>query len=150
MSDNSYERRIQTKAAPSHVYAALTRGFAHWWTIKAGVFEKPGDIVRFGFAGRQGYWSFKAIELSPERVELECVEALHIHEGQPKSIETEWLGTRAIWQITPLGQGCEITFTHQGLTPNLLCFDVCEAGWDLFFVKSLQAYLDTGVGTPHS
>jgi len=29
-------------------------------------------------------------------------------------------------------------------------FEICESGWDYFFVDSLKAYLNTGVGLPHS
>ncbi len=150
MTSNSYERTIRTTASKDEVYAALTTGIAHWWTSDAGVFEEPGDIAKFGFNGKRGYWTFKATTLDKDRVELECVEALHIHEGQPKEIETEWLGTRAIWTMSDRANGTEIHFVHDGLTPDLLCFDICEAGWDMFFVDSLQAYLDTGTGKPHA
>lgn len=149
MSRNNYERTIQTTASGADVYAALTTGYTQWWTSKGGSFEKPGDVAKFGFSERNGYWMFKAVILDPHRVELECVEALHIHEGMPKEIETEWLGTRAIWDIKENDVGTEIHFVHDGLTPDLLCFDICEAGWDMFFVDSLKAYLETGTGKPH-
>ncbi len=149
MSHKSYERTIQTTATRADVYAALTTGYTQWWTSEAGMFQKPGDVAKFGFSERNGYWTFKAISLDPNRIELECVEALHIHEGKPKEIETEWLGTRAIWDINETKDGTVIHFVHDGLTPDLLCFDICEAGWDMFFVDSLKAYLDTGTGKPH-
>ncbi|WP_299507701.1 SRPBCC domain-containing protein [uncultured Roseobacter sp.] len=149
MAQKNYERTIRTTASRSEAYAALTTGFTQWWTSDSGTFEKPGDVAKFGFSGKLGYWKFKATSLEPNRVELECVEALHLHEGQPKEIETEWLGTRAIWDIQETVGGTEIHFVHDGLTPDLLCFDICEAGWDMFFVDSLQAYLDTGTGKPH-
>lgn len=149
MTKINYERTIQTTASTDDVYAALTTGIAQWWTSDAGAFVVPGDVAKFGFNGKIGYWTFRAIALEKNRVELECVEALHIHEGQPKEIETEWLGTRAIWTMNETARGTKIHFVHDGLTPDLLCFDICEAGWDMFFVDSLQAYLDTGTGKPH-
>ncbi len=149
MTQDTYERTIQTTASLADAYAALTTGFTDWWTSDAGKFEKPGDVAKFGFSGQHGYWSFKATTLEPDRIELECVEALHIHEGKPKEIETEWLGTRAVWDIRENADGTEIHFVHEGLTPDLLCFEICEAGWDMFFVDSLKAFLDTGTGKPH-
>ncbi len=149
MTQNNYERTIKTTASGADAYAALTTGIAQWWTSDAGSFEKLGDVAKFGFNGRRGYWTFKAKSLESDHIELECVEALHIHEGHPKEIETEWLGTRAIWDIRETAGGTEIHFVHDGLTPDLLCFEVCEAGWDMFFVDSLKAYLDTGTGKPY-
>ncbi len=77
-----------------------------------------------------------------------CVEALHLYEGKPKEIETEWLDTTVIWKIEGQGDKTVIHFEHDGLKPNLHCYEICEAGWDMFFVDSLKAYLDAGVGKP--
>jgi hypothetical protein len=148
MKKNNYNKVIQTNAPMSAAYDALTTGVALWWTSEAGSFEKVGDVAKFGFSGKNGYWTFKAIALESDRIEWECVEALHIHEGKPKEIETEWLGTRTVWSMTETKGGTEVRLEHQGLTPDLLCYDICEAGWDMFFVDSLKAYLDTGTGKP--
>lgn len=53
---------------------------------------------------------------------------------QPKQIETEWLNTKVLWYITEHGSSSRIEMQHQGLTPELLCYDDCEAGWDIFFL----------------
>jgi hypothetical protein len=148
MTPDNYKRTIQSSATMQEAYGALTTGIALWWTSEAGKFEKIGDVAKFGFSGKNGYWTFKAIALEPDRIEWQCVEALHIHEGKPKEIETEWLGTRTIWSIAESDGGTEIQLEHQGLTPDLLCYDICEAGWDMFFVNSLKAFLDTGIGKP--
>ncbi|MEM9636497.1 MAG: SRPBCC domain-containing protein [Pseudomonadota bacterium] len=145
---NNYARSIEVSASPADAYTALTTGIAQWWTSEAGRFDKVGDIARFGFSGKNGYWTFKATTLTPERIEWDCVEALHIHEGKPKEIETEWLGTRVAWSLSKTEGGTRLDFEHHGLTPQLLCYDICEAGWDMFFVDSLKAYLDTGTGKP--
>jgi hypothetical protein len=150
MSADNYARTITVAATPEQAYQALTAGFEHWWTIPNRTIADVGDQARFGFPPGLTYWTFQATHLSPgERVELECVDALHIHAGQPKEIETEWLGTKAVWRIDARDENTDIHFDHIGLKPTLLCFGICQAGWDLFFVDSLKAYLDTGVGKPH-
>ncbi len=78
-----------------------------------------------------------------------CVDALHRPESMPKATEKEWLDTKIAWNIVEKDGQSEIQFEHRGLTPALHCYDVCSRGWDYFFVDSLKAYLDTGVGTPH-
>ncbi len=145
-----FNRIITVTADSNAAYAALTTGFEHWWTRPEGTIQKPGDRVKFCFPPGVSYWTFEAVELEPGKyVELVCVEALHIHVGQPKDIETEWLGTRLIWRIRQTERGTTIAMNHVGLSPELFCFDICEAGWDHFYLGSLKAYLTSGVGTPH-
>ena len=69
--------------------------------------------------------------------------------AQLDASKTEWLGSQAHWRIEAAGGETRIDFVHRGLTPDLRCYDVCEAGWDHFFVDSLKAYLDHGLGRPH-
>ncbi|WP_241482710.1 glutathione S-transferase N-terminal domain-containing protein [Leisingera sp. ANG-M7] len=149
-ASRNYKRSISAAATPGQAFHALTQGFGDWWTVPDNPILQPGDRARFTFPPGRSFWTFEAKRLVPgELVELECVEALHLHEGQPNGIQTEWLGTRAIWRIFPDPQGCRIRFEHEGLRPSLLCYGICEAGWDHFFVSSLKAFLDTGQGTPH-
>ena len=91
----------------------------------------------------------RAIQLVPDKyVELECIEANHIDESSPASIRNEWEGTKLKWTIQQQGTKTKIVFIHEGLTPSLDCYNICEAGWDYFFVNSLKNYLDTGEGNP--
>ncbi len=152
MTDKSYQQKITVYASPSQVYEALTTGYDHWWTTTKGKsFINEGDRIKFTFAPNVSYWTMQAKTLTPnKRVELECVDANHIMVDKPNSSSIEWLGTTMIWNIEPDGDRTNIHFVHNGLTPELHCYEVCEAGWDMFFVASLKAYLDTGVGTPHT
>lgn len=147
---SSYSKTISTTASPEAAYAALTTGFEHWWTKPQGTFQYPGDKAKFGFPPGISYWTFEAVKLVPDfYVEMKCVDALHKHEGQTPEIETEWLDTRVTWLIGEKDGKTTIHIEHVGLIPELLCYDICVAGWDHFFGGSLQAYLDTGKGMPH-
>ena len=89
----------------------------------------------------------RVIKLVPnKRVELECIEAHHVHEGLSESIREEWMGTKLKWTIEGKGDQTRISFMHEGLVPTLNCYEICEAGWDHFFVNSLKSYLDKGEG----
>jgi len=150
MNEKNYTRKMHVNASPRVIYQALTEGFEQWWTTACGnVFKQMGDRIKFTFPPLVSYWTLEAKVLQPnERVELECVEAYHEFGDQQDTPKQEWLGTNMIWTIMPQDDHTDIHFTHNGLTPALHCFEVCEAGWDMFFVSSLKAYLDTGVGTP--
>jgi len=150
MSTPNYTRTITVRNTSNAAYRALTSGIESWWTKPDTPLTRVGDRAKFTFPPGKSFWTFEATLLKPvERVEMRCVEALHLHEGQPKEIEQEWLGTTVIWDIIPNGDETDIRVEHIGLVPTLLCYEICEAGWDMFFVDSLKAYLDTGTGHPH-
>ena len=150
MSKPDYSNTIIVSATSDAAYRALTEGFEHWWTQPDKRIKKVGDRARFAFPPGLSYWTFEATRLSPNSiVEMICVDALHIHEGKPREIEQEWLDTTVKWQIKTQGEYTQIHIEHVGLTPDLLCYDICQAGWDHFFLNSLAAYLNTGKGTPH-
>lgn len=150
MSDENYRRTISVDATAAEAYLALTTGYEQWWTRSDNVFNKIGDRIKFTFPPNVSCWTFEATKLEPNRtVELKCVEAYHKITDKPEAPETEWLGSRARWRIELRGEQTDIHFIHDGLIPDLDCYEVCEAGWNLFFVDSLKTYLDTGVGKPH-
>lgn len=143
MNTQDYSRVITVKNTPKTVYEALTTGIEHWWTKPDKPLSKVGDQAKFTFPPGKSFWTFEATALIPEQyVEMTCVDALHLHEGQPKEIEKEWLNTKVIWKITPQGENTEIQLTHIGLMPSLLCYEICQEGWDFFFTDSLKAYLN--------
>jgi len=147
MSTNSYAQKIIVSTTPDAAYRALTSEFDMWWTESSGPINAVGDKVTFRFDPT--YWTMCATKLVPNTsVELECIEAHHIHKGLPDSIRREWEGTKLKWRIQRHGDNTKISFVHEGLIPSLNCYEICEMGWDHFFVNSLKKYLDSGKGTP--
>ena len=143
----SYTREIIVSNTSGAAYKALTTGFDKWWTTSCNPISATGDKITFKFGPT--YWVMRATSLLPDKlVELECVEAHHVHEGLHSSILKEWKGTKLIWKILEQGKQTKIILVHEGLVPSLHCYDVCEKGWDYYFVNSLKQYLDTGKGSP--
>ena len=70
-------------------------------------------------------------------------------EAVTRGIEQWW--TQPDRPMRQISDRAKFTFPpgKSGLTPQLLCYDICEAGWDMFFLHSLKQYLDTGRGKPH-
>ena len=147
MSDKSYAREITVSASPSAAYRALTEGIDRWWTETSNTLKSEGDTVTFRF--EPTYWKMRVKQMVLNSlIELVCIEANHVHEGLPESIREEWFGTVLRWRIVEQGANTRIIFEHEGLVPVLECYDICEAGWDHYFVNSLKSYLDTGKGQP--
>ncbi len=148
---NSYSKTITVTAPPAVAYRAITEGFEHWWTACGAAFRQVGDRGKIAFDGLESYWVFEAVRLEQGRlVELRCVESNMIMLDLPDAPPEEWEGTTVRWQLSASGDGTEVRLEHHGLTPRLDCFDMCSAGWDLFFADSLKAYLDGGQGKPWS
>ena len=137
-----YSATITVQASPEKAYSAIAREMSRWWTPMSAPFLEPGDRAKTDFGGKS-YWVFEAVTLDePCLVELRCCGANHIHEGLPDTVREEWLGTVLHFKISKTGDGASITLTHKGLHDGLLCYEVCEAGWNHFFLKSLSDYLD--------
>ena len=86
-------------------------------------------MFRFGTA----WWKMRVANLVPNQyVELECIDANHVHEGLPDSIRTEWVGSRLQWIIQPQAAKTTISMLHDKLVPSLDCYDICVQGWDFF------------------
>lgn len=145
--NTNYTREIVVTNTPIEAYKALTTGFDKWWTTDCNQVSKAGGKITFKFGS--SYWVMQANNLVPEKlVELECIEAHHIHDGLSSSILNEWNGSKLIWEIQKQEEKTKIVLTHEGPLPSLECYKVCEQGWDYFFVNSLKQYLDTGEGSP--
>ncbi len=149
-NSTSYTRTITVAAGVDDAYRALTAGFGAWWTTACDqIIEGIGDHVQVTFQGLESRWTFKAARLEPgRRVELSCVDSNMVMLDKPEVPHDEWIGSKLCWRVRPLGDKTEIHFEHRGLTPELACYDMCEAGWDAYFGESLKAYLETGNGEP--
>ena len=147
---NDYSASITTRLSAQQAYQIITEEMSDWWTPMSGQFLNLGDQAKTYFGG-QSYWSFTASVLSEfNRIELTCHDANHIHEGMDERIRTEWLDSTLVFDIIEEGTHTRIDFTHRGLQPELLCFDVCKAGWDHYFLGSLKDYLEGKSGQPNT
>ncbi len=60
----------------------------------------------------------------------------------------DWVGTTPGFTLSRASAGgCDLQFRHEGLSPQLECYDMCRAGWDQY-LPSLRDYLETGTGHP--
>jgi hypothetical protein len=64
------------------------------------------------------------------------------------SDEKEWNGTRIAWNVSRQNNTTRVSMRHIGLTPQILCYEKCRAGWSHFVGTSLRGLLAEGVGMP--
>ena len=130
-----------------HVFLANPEGEALATLILPfGSAENIGDTPTFHFDEGDTHWQMKVLNLiTNEFVHWECIEASHFASNLDKNAKEEWLGTRLEWKFRYKNGQTEISLLHEGLNPELKCFNICERGWDFFFVTKLKEYLSTNV-----
>jgi uncharacterized protein YndB with AHSA1/START domain len=138
---DSFHSTMSIAATPEAVLAALStpEAVTSWWGPAIGSADAGGTLVVSFMGGRQRIvmhvepafenrvvWAVKECPLTPD-----------------------WIGTTIFFDVTEAGDGAMLYFRHQGLTPELECFDMCHEGWT-HFLASLVSYAETGVGQPHT
>jgi uncharacterized protein YndB with AHSA1/START domain len=140
MSD--YERTISIVATPQKVFGTLTNAteFGAWWAPAAGSARDGGGLC-VTFEGIP-----QPLVLQVKTVAPVSELAWHV---TACDFLPDWVGTTVHVTIHPAADGgCAVTFRHEGLTPQLECYDMCRAGWEQY-VPSLRDYIETGTGTPY-
>jgi uncharacterized protein YndB with AHSA1/START domain len=143
MTDGSYEAHVRFSQPPQAVFEALTtvRGLAGWWSPAAGDGSGAGDVLRLDHQGEA------TLVLDVEAAEQPGLVGWRV---RSYSLNPEWAGTEITFRLEPGPDGgAVLAFRHDGLVPELECFDRCSRGWD-YFLPSLRDYVETGAGRPLS
>ena len=54
------------------------------------------------------------------------------------------------WNLEEKSQNETIlNFTHNGLVPELNCYEICWPAWERFVTQSLKSFVESGKGMPH-
>jgi len=142
----NYETSIKVITNEHDAFKAVTSELDKWWGMVDNPISKDGDEFSISF-GRTN-WKFVITKYSQyNQITWTCIKAEHFVEGH-SNIEEEWLNTELAWAFRKDGDYVEVSFVHKGLTPQLNCYKICEAGWNFFISTSLKNYLETGQGNP--
>jgi uncharacterized protein YndB with AHSA1/START domain len=136
-----YTKQIHIGASPEKVFDTLTSAaeFASWWAPATGSAAEAGELSV----------TFDGIE-DPLVVQVRQATRSSTVTWDVKSCAflPDWVGTTAAFTLSRSSTGgCDLEFRHEGLSPQLECYDMCRAGWDQY-LPSLRAYLETGTGHP--
>lgn len=102
-----------------------------WWSgvyneSITGKSEKVGDEFRFVAGGGVHDTTQKLIEVRVNKKVLWKVTASNLSFLEEPE---EWKDTQFGFELSGSGDKTKITFTHEGLIPEIECFDDCSAGW---------------------
>ena len=142
-----YQHSFVAEANPATVYAALTttEGLSGWWSQDCDIESDVGGTLRFRFGANCKTMRIEE-SLPDHSVRWRCTACFMAADHLTR--RNEWIDTEMVFRLTSQGQGrTRVDFEHIGLVPALECFGMCSKGWD-YFMPSLLAYVETGVGTP--
>ena len=130
---------FKTSTPPEDVFRLLL-DIEQWWsglhgeTIK-GESRKVGDEFTFEAGGGAHYSKQKLTELIPgKRVVWLVTDSKLTFLSDTK----EWTDTRIRFDISTEGNHTVITFTHDGLEPQVECYNDCSREWPKYIGKLKQ------------
>lgn len=144
---------LTTDKTPEEVFQAITQ-VRTWWfglydeVIKGGT-EKLNDEFTFNAGDGVHYSKHKLVEVIPNQKIVWLVT-----DSELTFIEKtdEWTGGKVIFDIAQKEGKTQLTFTHQGLTPEVECYNACSTAWSQYLQEKLLPLINTGKkqsGTNH-
>ena len=139
-----YCAAIMTGSAPDKAACQIQDDVESCWSNRI---ERQADGLTIRFNNSHTTFTFDP-NASAHRFAWRCIDAHMIITGADDT--AEWTGTRLVWDIREIADGCTIALSHEGLTPRLACFDACQRGWQHFFETSLRNHLNNEPAMPET
>ena len=144
MKEQNYTVSITVNAEPKDAFKSINN-VTKWWTENLeGSSQKLDDefTVRFGDVHVS---TQKLIEVIPGKKVVWLVTNSNLNFIKDKQ---EWNGTKISFDISEKDGKTNIRFTHQGLVPEIECFNACSNAWGDYITNSLRNLINTGKGKP--
>jgi uncharacterized protein YndB with AHSA1/START domain len=140
METNSFTTTITVDQSPEEVFNAVSTP-QNWWS---GDFEGETKSLNDEFTYRyqdMHYSKQQIIEMVPGKKVVWLVTESQLNFIKDKE---EWTGTKIIFDISKKGDKTQLQFTHEGIKPEVECYDACSTAWGQLIQHSLYTYITTG------
>jgi hypothetical protein len=142
---HGFNTAIVVDQSPEEVFDAINnvRG---WWSanIEGGT-EKLNDEFTYKYKDVH-HCTMKLIEVIPDQKVVWLVMDNYFNFIKDQS---EWKGTKIIFEISKKDNQTQMHFTHEGLVPAYECYKICFDAWTGYIQNSLRNLITTGKGTPN-
>lgn len=130
--------KLLTTQSPEHVFNAV-RDVRSWWSgLYSESFSGETRELNDEFSFRAGegahYSKQKLVEVVPNKKVVWLITESELSFLKQKD---EWVGTKVIFEIAEKDGKTELTFTHEGLTPEIECYDSCAPAWSMYLKEKL-------------
>ena len=144
MKKQDYTTSISVNATPQEAFHSIN-SVTRWWTENLeGSSQELNDEFTVHF-GDVHVSTQKLIEVIPNKKVVWLVTDSKLNFIKDKQ---EWNGTKIIFEISEKDNKTQVRFTHQGLIPQIECFDACSNAWGDYITQSLRNLINTGNGQP--
>lgn len=140
MKATDFTTTITVDQTPQEVFEAIITP-QNWWS---GEFEGNTEDVNGEFTYRyedMHYSKQRVIESIPGKKVVWLVTESQLNFIEDKE---EWTGTKIIFDISEKEGKTELKFTHEGIKPEVECYDACSTAWGQLIQQSLFTYISTG------
>lgn len=138
METKDFRYTLLTERSPQEVFQAVLN-VRNWWTGYyneefTGNTKNLNDEFSFSAAGGMHYCKQKIVELNPNEKIIWLVTDSFLGFVEKSD---EWIGTKIIFEITKIGEKTQLVFTHEGLTPQIECYQSCAPSWTKYLQNKL-------------
>lgn len=142
MKKNDFTSSISAKISADEAIKGISNVPAWWGITFRGNAEKQDDQFIVTMGG-DSFFNFTVTELIPGKRVVWLVTDCNMPWYSDKK---EWAHTKLIFDLTEHNGVTDLTFTHEGLTPDVECYTDCAPGWTHWIKTSLFSYFTTGEG----
>lgn len=138
MSGKHFTLTLETAQSAEKVFEAITR-VRDWWTgffgeELMGETEKLNDTFSFRAGDGAHYSEHQLVEVVPGKKIVWLTTNSDLNFIQQKD---EWTGTKVIFEIKREEGKTKLVFTHEGLTPDVECYNACSPAWTQYLQQKL-------------
>jgi hypothetical protein len=145
MTTTDFSTTLVVDQNPTEVFDAINNPRGWWSESIEGGTDKLDDEFIYHYKDIH-YCKIKVVELVPGQKAVWLVLDNYFKFTEDKS---EWIGTKAVFDISRNGDKTEIRFTHEGLVPEYECYEICREAWTNYTTGSLRDLIATGKGQPN-
>lgn len=144
MKNESFTTTLVVDQTPEEVFNAV-RNVRGWWSgyyseeIK-GNSKELNDEFTFRAGDGVHYSKQKLVEVIPNKKVVWMITDSELSFLENKD---EWNGTKVIFDISQEGNKTQLVFTHDGLTPEVECYNACAPTWSQYIQNKLLPLITT-------